>query len=74
MATYPNGDVYDGEFLQGVRHGKGKYTYGQGENPDRYEGKYFINLLFFNDKFIHVRIMGEERKEWYWKNVLLKRW
>ncbi len=41
VATYPNGDVYDGEFSQGVRQGKGKYTYGQGENPDRYEGSYF---------------------------------
>ena len=38
-ATYPNGDIYDGEFVEGVRQGKGKYTYGTGEKPDRYEGK-----------------------------------
>jgi hypothetical protein len=39
IAVYPNGDIYDGEFVDGVRQGKGKYTYGTGENPDRYEGK-----------------------------------
>ena len=38
IAVYPNGDVYDGEFVDGVRQGKGKYTYGTGENPDRFEG------------------------------------
>lgn len=43
VATYPNGDIYDGEFLNGVRHGKGKYTYGTGENPDKYEGSF--NLI-----------------------------
>jgi radial spoke head protein 1 len=40
-AQYPNGDEYDGDFENGVRHGKGKYVYGQGENQDRYEGNFF---------------------------------
>ena len=30
-ATYPNGDVYEGEFVNGLRHGPGgTYTYGGG--------------------------------------------
>ena len=24
---YPNGDIYDGEWLDGKRHGRGVYTY-----------------------------------------------
>ena len=38
VAVYPNGDIYDGDFVDGVREGKGKYTYAGGETPDRYEG------------------------------------
>jgi radial spoke head protein 1 len=25
--TYPNGDVYDGQWQNGLRHGTGKYSY-----------------------------------------------
>ena len=29
--TYSSGDVYDGSFLKGKRHGKGKLTFKNGE-------------------------------------------
>ena len=45
IAVYPNGDIYDGEFVDGVRQGKGKYTYGTGENPDKYEGLWHKNEI-----------------------------
>lgn len=51
VAAYPNGDVYDGEFAEGVRQGKGKYTYGTGEAPDRYEGyQAYLGQWFKNEK------------------------
>jgi radial spoke head protein 1 len=55
-AVYPNADVYDGDFVEGVRQGKGKYTYGAGEAPDRYEGQFFANekhgigKMFYSNK------------------------
>eukprot|EP00919_Chromeraceae_sp_WS-2016_P072629 GHVR01171690.1.p1 GENE.GHVR01171690.1~~GHVR01171690.1.p1 ORF type:complete len:216 (+),score=47.97 GHVR01171690.1:34-681(+) len=39
-ATYRNGDTYEGEYLDGVKHGKGKYTYANG---DIFEGPYWKN-------------------------------
>lgn len=30
-ALYTNGDVYDGHFVEGVRHGKGIYKYANGD-------------------------------------------
>eukprot|EP01102_Stenamoeba_stenopodia_P020946 TRINITY_DN8322_c0_g1_i1.p1 TRINITY_DN8322_c0_g1~~TRINITY_DN8322_c0_g1_i1.p1 ORF type:complete len:1150 (+),score=232.72 TRINITY_DN8322_c0_g1_i1:180-3629(+) len=35
--TYPNGDTYEGEFVNGKRHGKGKYTFSSG---DVFEGQH----------------------------------
>ena len=34
---FDNGDVYEGEMVNGLRHGKGKYTWANG---DVYEGEY----------------------------------
>ena len=39
-AHYSNGDVYNGEFENGRRHGQGKYTYANG---DEYEGQFEMN-------------------------------
>ena len=39
--TYANGDIYDGQFLNDKRHGKGIYHYANGE---RYEGDYFEGM------------------------------
>ena len=40
-AFYINGDVYEGEYLEGLRHGKGIYTY---KNKCVYEGDFFENF------------------------------
>lgn len=36
VATFPNGDTYEGEYTTGQRHGQGKYTYSGG--PPAEEG------------------------------------
>ena len=36
--TYDNGDVYEGNFVENVKEGKGIYKYSNG---DRYEGEFF---------------------------------
>ena len=39
--TYPDGEVYEGDWKDGKMHGKGKYTYGKGKwEGDVYEGDY----------------------------------
>ena len=38
---YSNGDIYDGERVDGVMHGEGKYTFLSG---DEYSGKWINNL------------------------------
>ena len=35
--TYESGDVYEGKFLNGMKHGEGKMTYANG---DKYEGEW----------------------------------
>eukprot|EP00386_Alphamonas_edax_P003779 GDKI01011399.1.p1 GENE.GDKI01011399.1~~GDKI01011399.1.p1 ORF type:complete len:258 (+),score=61.40 GDKI01011399.1:52-774(+) len=39
-ATYENGDVYEGEFVDGIKQGKGVYTY---KNGDKFTGTYHAN-------------------------------
>mmetsp|Transcript_39956 Transcript_39956/g.92028 ORF Transcript_39956/g.92028 Transcript_39956/m.92028 type:complete len:222 (-) Transcript_39956:78-743(-) len=41
-ATYPNGDVYEGMFDNGQRHGNGKFTYR--DTQDVFEGTFVNNL------------------------------
>ena len=36
--TYEDGEIYEGEFLNKLKHGKGKNIY---INGDVYEGKYY---------------------------------
>ena len=46
VATYPNGDIYDGDFKEGHRTGKGTYTYsskGTEEAKDTYVGDWVKN-------------------------------
>jgi len=40
VATYPNDDVYEGHFVDGMKHGKGIYRFAQG---GVYEGDYQAN-------------------------------
>ena len=50
VATYPNGDVYDGYFVDGLREGAtGTYTYNSQGNPeieekDKYIGTWKNNM------------------------------
>lgn len=39
-AVYPNGDQYNGDYVDGIRQGKGKYIYANG---DKYEGDFVNN-------------------------------
>jgi hypothetical protein len=42
VIVYSAGEKYEGEFKNGKRHGKGVYTWTQGEmKGSRYEGEYF---------------------------------
>ena len=36
IAHYPNGDVYDGYFVEGIREGRGTYRYFS--NGEKYDG------------------------------------
>ena len=45
--TYPNGDVYEGEFKDRKKHGKGTYTFApdeesESENEHKYSGEYIL--------------------------------
>jgi len=41
MAKYPNGDTYEGEFMDGIRESRGVYRYfNKGE---KYDGEWKIN-------------------------------
>jgi hypothetical protein len=42
IANYENGDVYDGDFANGIREGSGTYRYGK--NKDVYTGDWINNL------------------------------
>ena len=50
VATYPNGDIYDGYFVVGCREGaSGTYTYNtkvhaDGEGKDTYKGAWKNNM------------------------------
>jgi radial spoke head protein 1 len=44
VATFPNGDVFEGTYVEGVRSGPGKYYFGGKEQPKAtYEGMYEAN-------------------------------
>lgn len=40
-ATFPSGDIFEGTYSNGRRHGKGKYTFANGAY---YEGDYADNV------------------------------
>lgn len=40
-ASYPNGDVYEGYFVDGIREGRGVYRYAA--NGDKYDGEWRQN-------------------------------
>jgi len=40
---WKNGSVYDGDFKNGLKHGKGVWTKGRGENLTTYTGEYLLD-------------------------------
>lgn len=63
-AVYPNGDQYNGDYVNGERTGKGKYIYANG---DRYDG-------FFKSNKKHGigRLTSKEKGEYYGKYPMIQ--
>ncbi len=69
-ATYPNSDTYTGDFVDGLRHGSGKYTYAKGsggedEAQNVYEGEFENNEKHGIGKMIYV---NKGTYYGYWQN------
>ena len=62
-AYYPTGDIYEGDFLDGIREGRGKYSYGS--NQDKYDGEWKQNLKHGIGKMIYN---GKGEYNGYWEN------
>ncbi|KRX05012.1 hypothetical protein PPERSA_06646 [Pseudocohnilembus persalinus] len=68
-AQYPNGEIYEGEFVNGVRQGYGVYEYpapGEEIPGDKYEGEYYNN----KKQGIGKMTYGAKNENYYgeWKN------
>lgn len=55
--TYPNGDIYEGKYINGKRHGKGKMTYADGSI---YEGEWKNDL---KDGFGYAEFLDTEKQK-----------
>ena len=62
-ASYPNGDVYEGDFLDGIREGRGVYRYGS--NGDKYDGEWRQNRKHGIGKMSYN---GKGEYQGYWEN------
>ncbi len=62
-ASYPNGDVYEGDFLDGIREGRGVYRYGS--NGDKYDGEWRQNRKHGIGKMVYN---GKGEYQGYWEN------
>ena len=64
--VYDNGDIYEGQFSGGLRHGNGKYTF---VNGDVYEGEFVFNnkdgigKLTYKDKGTYYGYWKEGKRE-----------
>lgn len=73
VATYPNGDVYDGYFVDGLREGNtGTYTYNSKGNPeieekDKYTGSWKNNM---KHGIGQQSYQGVGQYNGYWENGL----
>ena len=63
LATYTNEDVYEGDFLDGTREGRGKYLYKS--NGDKYEGDWKSNCKHGLGRLIYA---GKGEYYGYWEN------
>ena len=52
IAQYPNGDTYDGEFMDGIRESRGTYRYAS--KGEKYDGEWKDNKACGHGKFTHV--------------------
>jgi radial spoke head protein 1 len=78
VASYPNGDVYDGDYVDGIREGRGTYRYGK--KADIYYGEWKENLKHGIGKMTYdmtpAEKDGDEKKpekqvgeyQGYWEN------
>jgi len=62
-ASYPNLDVYEGDFLDGIREGRGVYRYAA--NGDKYDGEWKQNCKHGIGKMTYNK-KGEYQG--YWEN------
>lgn len=68
-AEFSNGDVYDGEYKNGLKHGKGVYEYiskTEGIPNDTYKGDFQENMRHGIGILTHY--LGEDKKEEYYGN------
>ena len=62
-ASYPNGDIYEGDYVDGIRHGRGIYRFAA--SGDKYEGswvnnnKHGLGTMTYN---------GKGTYQGYWEN------
>lgn len=56
-AEYPNGDIFEGDMLDGKRHGNGTYNLA---NQERYEGKFAFDEFSGDGKYYSVHGNGLE--------------
>jgi radial spoke head protein 1 len=62
-ATYATGDIYEGDFLDGTREGRGKYMYLS--NGDKYEGDWKANSKHGLGRIVYT---GKGEYYGYWEN------
>jgi radial spoke head protein 1 len=73
-AYYPNNDIYEGDFLDGIRDGRGKYFYAA--NGDKYNGewrqnyKHGIGKMVYNGRHGEMKIYGQ----WKQSKVVHGKW
>jgi len=63
VASYPNGDLYDGDFIDGIREGRGEYRYAS--NGDKYDGEWRVNCKHGIGKMSYN---GKGEYHGYWEN------
>jgi len=62
-ASYPNGDVYEGDYTDGIREGRGIYRYSA--NGDKYDGEWRQNCKHGIGK---MNYNGKGEYQGYWEN------
>ena len=62
-AYYPNQDIYEGDFQDGIREGRGKYFYAS--NGDKYDGEWKQNFKHGIGKMLYN---GKGEYNGYWEN------